>query len=198
MSGIGDIIAVAQLGYKFAEALKGYIDEVGTAEESIKALVVEVEQASHRVKELSELIDGDTNTGFLTPVGLDGCHNLASEFKKTILSLKSVLVKTSDAPEDTGTAAFEFIDLSQWQKFRWPFIRKALAVPRARLGELKIELQLLMVTASAHKLSKMPPTREVEKQREDARAKLKRLSQNASCASSGGFAGRQFVNVSVY
>ncbi|GME39895.1 hypothetical protein GTA08_BOTSDO11573 [Neofusicoccum parvum] len=63
VSGVGNIIAIVQLGYKFANALKGYVDEVCAAEESIKALADEVEQPSNHIQNLSDLIEGDKIRG---------------------------------------------------------------------------------------------------------------------------------------
>ncbi|KAL0256161.1 hypothetical protein SLS55_008553 [Diplodia seriata] len=152
MSGVGDIIAIAELGYKLAEALKKYIDEVETAEESIKALVIEVEQASSHVDGLSSLIDENQHTTFLSPVGVDKCRRLAVDFKTTILTIRSALGATSESETDLDKIVAAFL-IKKRQRWQWPLLsRKVLAAPREHLGELKLELQLLMVSATAHKL----------------------------------------------
>ncbi|KAH7036812.1 hypothetical protein B0J12DRAFT_703333 [Macrophomina phaseolina] len=184
MAGIGDIVAIAELGYKFAEGLKSYIDEVGVAQESIKALVIEVEQASNHVQGLSQLIEGDKSTGFLTPVGLKECQRLSFAFRETIFEFRTRLLVSNTTEDDPEKVAAEFLNLSRWRKWHWPIFRRTLEEPRARLGELKLELQLLMVTATAHKLSKMPLTQEVERKQEDAHAKLKRLTKTKEKAAS--------------
>ncbi|OJD40519.1 pre-mrna-splicing factor cwf21 [Diplodia corticola] len=184
MSGVGDIIAIAELGYKLAAALKRYIDEVEAAEDNIKALVIEVEQASSHVGGLSKLLDENQETAFLSPVGEKNCKRLAADFKATILTIRSALGAPSESETDLDKIVEGFL-IKKRQKWQWPLLsKKLLAAPRERLGELKLELQLLMVSATAHKLSKMPSSVDIEKQRADARAKLRRLRHTKEKASS--------------
>ena len=152
MASVGDIVAVAQLGYSLADALKGYVDEVGSAKSSIKALAIDIESASHRVEDLSKLIRANESTGFFTVTGLTECQKLSTDINETVTVLRKVLAKTNCSAFSPYQVEADEIDISKWKKFRWPLLKKGLAEPRARLGTLKVELQLLMTVASAHKL----------------------------------------------
>ena len=149
--GIGEasaILTVAQLGITLSFSLYSFIGEVQDAPHRIRSIANEVATTSERLKDIGELVDKNPETPIFNEEGVHSAVRCSEECHKIIDEVKSVLQK-GGWQQKSGALEKDEIDTSLFSTLRWPFLKRSLDVPRAELQRIKIDLQLLFVSAMA-------------------------------------------------
>ncbi|OAT07805.1 hypothetical protein BDBG_03834 [Blastomyces gilchristii SLH14081] len=148
IEGVSAIITVAQVGFALAKVLIEYIEEVKDASSRIRRVGNEIRTTSERLLDIGKLVETNPITNALSSEGIQSAVRASDECAQVLRELRTILAKGGYTPSHTLVQKEE-IDISYFTKFKWPFIKFRLEVPRAELQRIKSELTLLFTSVMA-------------------------------------------------
>ncbi|KLJ06456.1 hypothetical protein EMPG_10132 [Blastomyces silverae] len=185
IEGVSAIITVAQVGFALSKALIEYIDEVRDASRRIRRVGNEIRTTSERLRDIGKLVETNPITNALSPEGIQSAVRASDECSQVLGELRMILAKGGYTPSPTLVQKEE-IDISYFTKFKWPFVKSRLEVPRAELQRIKSDLTLLFTSVMAISASNEADKRfylaeivNVEKTRKWAAMKARKARQRA-------------------
>ncbi|PGH06132.1 hypothetical protein GX51_02519 [Blastomyces parvus] len=148
IEGVSAIITVAQVGFALSKALIEYIDEVKDASSRIRRVGNEIRTTSERLQDIGKLVETNPITKVLSSEGIQSAVRASDECSQVLGELRTILAKGGCTPSPTLVQKEE-IDISYFTKFKWPFVKFRLEVPRAELQRIKSDLTLLFTSVMA-------------------------------------------------
>ncbi|KAI9706979.1 MAG: hypothetical protein M1820_004567 [Bogoriella megaspora] len=140
------IIAIADAGVKLGGALLQYGREARDAPARIKRVGNVIATTSGQLKAVGELIQSNPRRKLLSDFSLRDAQRCADECGQIIRTLRITLCKHGwmQEADDLDTE----LDLTIFSAFQWPFIKTKLDAPQADLDRIKLDLNLILTTAS--------------------------------------------------
>ncbi|KAI9663664.1 MAG: hypothetical protein M1821_007154 [Bathelium mastoideum] len=149
MAGVGEasaIIAVAETGLKLSSALLEYIRDVRDAPARIKRVANVIDTTSGQLKEVGELVRENDRRRVLSALGVRTATRCSEECAEIIKNLRLTLCKHGWMPDADDVDAE--LDVSLFSSIQFPFIKSRLDAPRVELDRIKLDLTLILTTAS--------------------------------------------------
>lgn len=149
MAGIGEasaILSVTQVGFSFAKALNTYLSDVSDASDDISSLVSDIEATLGQLRDLGKLIEKNETTKAWTDDGLRNAKKCVTDCEKIIMKLRKLL-KKSTASAASDEVNRDEIDVSNFERALWPWIKPRLEERRRELQSIK---QDIMIAYSAY------------------------------------------------
>ncbi|OAX78553.1 hypothetical protein ACJ72_07139 [Emergomyces africanus] len=192
IEGVSAIITVVQVGFALSKALIEYVDEVKDASSRIRRVGNEIRTTSERLQDIGKLVEQNPITNVFSSEGLQSAIRASDECGQVIGELRMILSKGGYTPSPTVVQKEE-IDISYFTKFKWPFVKSRLEVPRAELQRIKTDLTLLFTSVMAISASTEADKKfycaeivNVEKTRKWAALKARKARQRARKADRKG------------
>ena len=149
MAGIGEasaIIAVAETGLKLSSALLSCVRDVRDAPARIQRIGNVIDTTSGQLREVGELISKNDRRRVLSEYSVRSATRCSQECAEIIKNLRLTLFKHGWMPDVDDVDAE--LDVSLFSSMQWPFIKSRLDAPRAELDRIKLDLTLILTTAS--------------------------------------------------
>jgi len=144
MAGIGEAIAVVQVGFSLAQTLSTYIGDYKDSRDSIIGLAGQLETTILHVRELNTLVRSSEAAGSVSEDSRKVAENAVTNSKRLIEKLVKLLTK-ADLPDDPDAIINikpEDIDVRTLTRLSWPRLKPKIDVVNLELQSMKTEILL--------------------------------------------------------
>ncbi|KAF7504280.1 hypothetical protein GJ744_002538 [Endocarpon pusillum] len=173
MAGIGEataIIALAETGFSLARAINTYISDVSDAKDDILSLSSEIDSTFRNLRDLAEFINMNETTKVWSDDGIENARKCVRDSELVITKMRKLLKKAT-ASDMSPKVERDEIDITKFQKAKWPILKPELEVRRRELQIIKQDIILAYTSYNA----KAAPTPADRQQAVDDLPRLERI-----------------------
>ncbi len=151
MAGIGEataIIALAETGFSLARAINTYISDVSDAKDDILALSSDIDSTFRNLRDLANFIEKNETTKVWSDDGAENARKCVRDSELVIVKMRKLLKKAT-ASDTSAEVDRDEIDITKFQKAKWPILKPELEVRRRELQIIKQDIILAYTSYNA-------------------------------------------------
>ncbi|ETI27001.1 hypothetical protein G647_10100 [Cladophialophora carrionii CBS 160.54] len=145
---IATIVGLVQTGFSLAKAITAYISDVGSAKDDILTLLSDIDATCRSLRDLADIIKRNETRRVWSEDGLENAKKCVRDSQRVITKMRKLLTKATAsgaAPEVTK----EDIDVTKFERSKWPLLKPELEVRRQELQIIKQDIILCYTTYQA-------------------------------------------------